>query len=922
MKKLFLIPLLTLVCSVMAWGADAHVSSIADLNTALADASVETIYLDADLTYAGEACINILRSVTIDGQGHKIIGDGVRTGSTYSSLAINQGAPSNSNWIDSVALKNLTIRNTRGSGQALNVRCNLSALLIENCEIVAAGTSGNTQPITFGGSQSTPVRFYVYDSKIEASKAGYPVITFNPIALKTKNSTYTGYCALYFKGVNSSAGSGGSSVDADACDFNAPNMNEPADGWNSFGVFAIADGGITFNLNNCGFNSKEIGSDEQQVFLFKNEGTIASIDPCVVHITGDNSHINGHMLRDAQQSARAYFQENYDPNAWNHVIEISGGTYAENPSLVTSGDLAITIAEGYEVNEVAYQDAETTATLYRVVKKAQEKEAGVMYDLNDFVPVEGEGYGDNPVSSFDLSTGTGMTLNNEVTTAGYVQVSDNEGTGVATTVTVGQTAGGKDQTLVINNGLDVQGKSQVIVESGATLKIGEGGINTEDPENIVIEANENGAASLLLDPTITVNQTPNLTVRMTAKQIGRKDGDFYWHRFAMPVAGINSWGKEGSLAPSSTYPTYLYAWDYNNNEWANIAPSAMEPLQGYTLTLASNWINADGTDADAETDDGLNELQDVVYTFKGNLVGNENKPLDFKAEGFNFFGNSYTGYMDVKTVLEGLEDENIDKTAYMWNADEQIYVGVSLTKLNRGRGLEDWQKEVAPMQTFILRLRGADDADGEEINYASAIWGNPNRYGNNNNSGSGAPSRVVDDETYMEISVKAANGKGSSVDFTESASNSDAFESGYDVEKYMNKNRVNLYATVEGVNLSSVVTDNIEGKILSLQTNGELAYTMSFKNVEGEAYAIRDNVTGKVIAIEEGTTYEFAAQPNSTIEGRFEIVPASKVATAIENTEVKANVKGIYTITGQYLGENFDILPAGVYVVDGVKIVK
>jgi hypothetical protein len=152
--------------------------------------------------------------------------------------------------------------------------------------------------------------------------------------------------------------------------------------------------------------------------------------------------------------------------------------------------------------------------------------------------------------------------------------------------------------------------------------------------------------------------------------------------------------------------------------------------------------------------------------------------------------------------------------------------------------------------------------------------------------------------------------------------NSDDFESGYDVVKYMNENSINLYATINGEDFSSVVTNNIVGKTLSLKTNNEIAYTMSFKNVEGEEYALLDKATNKVIAIEEGATYEFAAQPNSTVEGRFEIVPASKVATAIENTEVKANVKGIYTITGQYLGENFDILPAGVYVVNGVKIVK
>ena len=44
--------------------------------------------------------------------------------------------------------------------------------------------------------------------------------------------------------------------------------------------------------------------------------------------------------------------------------------------------------------------------------------------------------------------------------------------------------------------------------------------------------------------------------------------------------------------------------------------------------------------------------------------------------------------------------------------------------------------------------------------------------------------------------------------------------------------------------------------------------------------------------------------------------------TAIENTEVKANAKGIFTLTGQYLGEDFNAIPAGIYIVNGKKMVK
>ena len=873
MKKLFLIPLMTLVCSVMAWGADAHVSTIADLNAKLADASIETIYLDADLTYTTEACINILRSVTIDGQGHKISGGGIRTGSTKSTLAINQGAPDNGNWIELVTLRNITLQNAISAGQALNVRCNLTKLVIENSTIKTTG-SGNNQPITFGGNQSTPVDLTINDSYISSGQAGYPLITFNPIALKTKNTTYKGYCSLYFKGVNSSAGSGGSSVDADACDFDAPNMNEPADGWNSFGTFAIADGGITFNLNNCSFNSQEIGSDEQQVFLFKAEaGSIASIDPCVIHITGDNSHINGRMLRDAQQSTRAYFQENYDPNAWKHVIEITGGTYAEDPSLVTSGDLAVTVPTGYEVAPVDYQDGETTATLYRVHK------AFTSTDINQ----------DNANAAVNVQGNTKLDADK---TVNYVEVSN------GATMTIGE-----GNTLKVTNGLDVQGSSRVVVEAGSALMIGEGGVVSEDVESIVIEADETGAGSFLMDPSVDINSQPNLTVKMLTK-VGQENGQNYWHRFAMPVTGISSWTKLNAAGEQVNYGTWLYGWDYENNAWEKLPQGVkdMQPYTGYTLTH----------------DEPLGT--EVTYVFQGNQVGNLPTTLNLK-EGFNFFGNSYTGYIDMATLLTNMknDDNNIQGTAWMWNVESQGYQAVSLYKLQKGKSLQTWQKEVAPMQTFILQLTNKATANGA-IDYASAIWGNP-RYGNV----SSAPARMMETaDNYVEIKVTDEKGLYDVVDFTENAAYTDAYEDGADAPKFMNENHINVYSTIGSANYSSVVTNSIEGKMISVQAAKGTTYTLSFSNVEGTVYAIKDMVTGTVTEMKNGNTYSFTASENATAENRFMIVNRSQLPAALDNVEASAARKGIYTVMGQYLGETgmFNTLPAGVYVVDGIKVIK
>ncbi len=956
---------MTLCTCVMAWAADikvggegaAHPATIAGLNEAIAAAGAEdVVLLGADIAYApnGTGLINITKSVTIDGQNHTISGYGSRGGKT-TTIAINQGG---SNFV-SVVFKDLIIRNNGASGRPIETRGKINSLTLDNVKVYATGT-GNCQGITIGGAQSAPATFTMTNSEINVGGSSYGIISFNPYIGTITDSKINAWAGLYFKGIDGSYGSRGTSVSAIGTTFDCPNNHSGRT--NAFGALVCEDDGITLNLTNCDINSSANGDQSQSVFLVSNNWKkwkhatyrpTPSIEPIVLVIDGDNTHIdmNGFYYTDINVKAVETFKnsswsvyainELNDNNIVPFSVTMTGGTYDVNPMYyrhvtavnrdgdgnpIMDGDKYSVVAQspiipaGYAI--VTVKDGDKT--LYRVTK------SDVSYDING--QYETSEAGENPTTSFIVEAADAenakIELVNNATEAAYVQVRDN-GDDVATTLAVGKMDGEDkvNQTLVVNNGLDVQGNSQVTVQPGSTLQIGEGGIVTEKPENIVIEANEEGAASLIMDPAITVNQTPNLTVRMTAKQIGRNaDGDFLWHRFAMPVAAtITSWDKEGSLAGTTTYPTYIYAWDYSANDWENLSGvEEMVPLQGYTLTLASNWINYDGeTATDAETETGnLNVPQDVVYTFKGNLVGNTDQALNFQHEGFNFFGNSYTGYMSVLNLIGGIESDKIEDVIYMWNADQQKYVGVSLYKLQSGKGLKNWQKEVAPMQTFIMRLRGADSAN-ESVNYSSAIWGNP-RYGNTG-SGSGAPRRRVasiNEDTYMEITVTAANGQSDVIDFAESASNTDAFENGYDVVKFMNEHTLNLYTTLAGEEFSSVVTDNLEGKTLNLKTNSEISYTISFENVEGEEYALRDNATGAIIAIENGVTYEFAAQPNSTVEGRFEIISVAKMPTATENTEVKANAKGIYTIMGQYLGENFDILPAGVYVVNGVKIVK
>ena len=150
---------------------------------------------------------------------------------------------------------------------------------------------------------------------------------------------------------------------------------------------------------------------------------------------------------------------------------------------------------------------------------------------------------------------------------------------------------------------------------------------------------------------------------------------------------------------------------------------------------------------------------------------------------------------------------------------------------------------------------------------------------------------------------------------------SESAENNHNAVKYMNDD-VNIYATAEdkyGIVAAEDLNDTYVG--FSTVEGGE--FTISFANVAGREFDLIDLETGARVAIAEGETYNFHMAANTMNDYRFKVVER-KVATAMENTEAVKSVKGIYTITGQYVGEMnvWNTLPAGVYVINGAKCVK
>ena len=454
----------------------------------------------------------------------------------------------------------------------------------------------------------------------------------------------------------------------------------------------------------------------------------------------------------------------------------------------------------------------------------------------------------------------------------------------------------REQTLTIHSGATLEATrvvlgsaARIIVEAGGKLIVtGNYGIVAPVVENITLKTSEAAQAILLFNPTVSSNRHPNATVEMHSKAYYDEDADKYiWQRFGVPTYD-NKQIKRTDIHNASATPT---AWrKISHQEWVTFdANEGMVPFVCYGLT--TNQTSALG-----------------VYVFECPLMGNDNASLSL-ADNWNYFANSYMAPIDIKATLGALAS-NVEGTLYLYRPSDNWWY-----EINNGAyafdDLHELPLDIDPMQAFILH-RTAEGNANQVINYKDLIYDpivDPNP----------APARSRSSFNKAMIEIAAADGTTDNVRMIEDAQFSADFDNTYDATKYMNENSFNLFA---GENLGIMATDNLEGTTLSMTTKDQTSFTMTISHVSGMDYAIRDNLTGTEIAMVEGATYMFSVPANTTVEGRFEIVAAAKMPTAIENIEATVAIKGIYTVSGQFMGYNYHILPNGVYVVDGKKIVK
>lgn len=203
--------------------------------------------------------IQLEKAITIDGNNkYCVVSSAKKTFEVYAD----------------VTFQNISIFNTYhqtsstdSAGRCVNTRVGGISLTLENAYLEANGT-GNVMTVLIGGDTTGTdgVTVTIDASTIKATSSGYAFITYNPVDLSiTKQSELSGFCALYFKGKDGSAGSAGSKVQVSESILSSTNVHNGAT--NDFGTIIFEDNGISIDISDNSEISADAQGDQPQYVL-------------------------------------------------------------------------------------------------------------------------------------------------------------------------------------------------------------------------------------------------------------------------------------------------------------------------------------------------------------------------------------------------------------------------------------------------------------------------------------------------------------------------------------------------------------------------------------------------------------------------------------------------------------------------------
>ena len=921
MKRIFLIPLLTLLCTVMAWGVnvakiqvdgkpDAFATDLADLNSkiaALEDSATITLLADINVTNEEDNVTLIVgddKHVLLNLAGHGIT-QTWKLKNTSGGGCTYEWKPGTPDWVkedytpETAAAESGSeacayapalcpanyVQEVCGGGD-INVNALIynagSLRIISEGNKIVQMTIGTRED---GADPESPTticnagNLVVEGGIFIGPNGGFDLPKLPVIWVKNNDAVTTikGGTFLCYEGVS----------DAHKGPDMGPLRGGVAENWHiSGGIFSTDEMAGTPMKKNGGGDNTKYSTEE----MFENDdmaykGYLESGYEAV-EVPYTNANIDGYTEEFRRTRYSSYVNE-YGEHIGDQVVTGEGQNYTK---IVYNGICPdpVKMRQRDEADRMyCYND------LYADRSKADGSIQYVQTESHatDSVYYERYRYAIKPVC---VVVPTGTTESN------FLFVQPNE------TITVANGETLRKSSIVMGDAT-----SKIIVEAGGKL-ISEGEIVTSTPDNLelTMDAVNNKYAQLMIKPNAIQDKHPDATVVLKSKAY-KKDGAYTWQRFAVPtyLDGDQSLTRANMLYDNTNYKTALYRWDYEStqeNKWTAMDNNTdkFTPFDCYELTTS-------------------NTTKGGEYTFKCELVGNGDANLQLDNDRWSYFANSYTAPINIKEMLWELfmnatYKDNIAASVYVHNRTDENWDLVSFADVLDEKVLA--HNNIDPMQAFVLWKIA--DIEDYTLHYEDVIY-NP-AMGNTSNLHPAPARRAQAGMDYQRASIVFSdeNGKKDIVKLYEGSDFDNTLNNGFDVEKLMNEGQFNAYIAAEEGEMARIASDSIENATIAMQTKEATTFSMSFENVTLEGYAVRDNLTGTTTEIKEGNIYHFTTPANAVVEGRFQVVAMPKITTAVENVENATATKGIYTLTGIYMGEDFNAVPAGIYIVNGKKMVK
>lgn len=379
MRKLFLIPLMSLLTCVMAFAG--NVGTLQELKDALAAGGEITLTADIETTEA----LNVTQNTVIDGDNHTIKGSGARTNlegencwssynyqTDYHKVVFAVTAPE-------VTFKNLTIDNNVNEAKLVGIMTfdGVNSLTLDACSIKFSKTTSNHIGVAVYGTTADAMTLNIKNnSTIDGTISGYAIVPLKKINATITGSTLKGFSAMTFKyplGLvianrwadafgTKNIGARGSVINATNSNFQNENIHSGES--NGYGVFVCEEDGITVNLNACTVNAQATGNSAQRV-LYMSDYTPTSrrSEPSALNITGAST-VYGCIAEsrywvptDQADNLSAVNNSNVVTNSTKISVNISGGTFSTDPN---------SIKIYYNVTEVENKTPAETSPAYTV----------------------------------------------------------------------------------------------------------------------------------------------------------------------------------------------------------------------------------------------------------------------------------------------------------------------------------------------------------------------------------------------------------------------------------------------------------------------------------------------------------------------------------------------------------------------------